>query len=577
MDKAVTGKRVEPTRNEQILRNIYGVMDGSGKLDASVYNDAFGAIRLIGEERDGYVQVELAHELLKRIAAGNRYATDRAVPDFKVKLYELMRRVRCYCAPDSFDDFMLYLEINRPIEQQFWLPRRKQLLPIVNALQEMEEGNLDELFLSQPPRTGKTTLMVMFLLWVMGRDSEKSNLYCSYTDSVVRVFYNGLLEIINDKVTYNYSDVFPKATIAATNANDLILNLERKKRYASFTGRSLYGTLNGACDCNGYCIADDLHSGIEEILSADRVKAAWDKVDNNLIPRIKMGGKLIWEGTRWSITDCIARRKDLLENDPKYEGKRWRAINVPALDENDESNFDYDYGVGFSTQYFLMRRASFERNGDMASWLAQYQGEPIEREGAVFSPDDMRTYNGVLPEGEPDRVFMVVDPSWGGGDNLAAVVVNQYGDDLFVPEVIFSNEDKTITQPMLVSAIERNGVTAAKIEGTKTTASYGEDIDKALRAKNIRINLQINTSHWTTQSKRDRIIAAAPDIRAHMIFLQEGKRPKEYSQFMQNMYAFTFLMKKNAHDDAPDVCAMTIDFAFHGAVTAVAMRSPFRR
>ena len=574
-DSIVPGKRVEPTRNEQILRNIYSVMDGSGKLDASVYNDAFGAIRLIGEERDGYVQVELAHELLKRIAAGNRYATDRAVPDFKVKLYELMRRVRCYCAPDSFDDFMLYLEINRPIEQQFWLPRRKQLFPIVNALQEMEEGNLDELFLSQPPRTGKTTLMVMFLLWTMGRDSEKSNLYCSYTDSVVRVFYNGLLEIINDKVTYNYSDVFPKATVAATNANDLILNLERKKRYASFTGRSLYGTLNGACDCNGYCIADDLHSGIEEILSADRVKAAWDKVDNNLIPRIKMGGKLIWEGTRWSITDCIARRKDLLENDPKYAGKRWRAINVPALDENDESNFDYNFGVGFSSEFYQQRRASFIRNNDVASWLAQYQGEPVERNGAVFEPDQLRYYNGVLPDGTPDRIFMVVDPAWGGGDFTAAPVFYQYGDDLYCADVVFDNGEKTVTQPEIVRLIKKHNIQAVKVEGTKMTASYGEDVENILKSDGIRVNLVINTNHFTGNGKRQRIFDKAPEIRERMLFLSDGKRPLAYQQFMTNLFSFTITGKAAKHDDAGDALAMACDMAFRYNNTAVVINRPW--
>ena len=29
---------------------------------------------------------------------------------------------------------------------------------------------------------------------------------------------------------------------------------------------------------------------------------------------------------------------------------------LPALDENDESNFDYMYGVGFDTKYFLDMR-----------------------------------------------------------------------------------------------------------------------------------------------------------------------------------------------------------------------------
>lgn len=537
--------------------------------DASALKDAFDLCRLVE-----HVDFKLAHEknrLVHNLAG--KYAREQN----SSAMFDLYEQSMLFEAPHDFDFFMLALERNRPLKEQFWRPRRKKLMRVCKDLQDLHDDQLDELFLSAPPRVGKTTVVQMFLLWMMGQDTEKSNLYCSFSGKPVDTFYSGLLEVLKDPDTYAYNDIFPGVTIAATNALDGIVDLNRKKKYPSFTGRPIGGSLNGSCDCNGLIIGDDLCEGIETASSPLRLASLWAKVDNNLLTRAKEGCKRLWIGTRWSLADPEGVRIDVLQNEDAFKGVRWRIRNTPALDENDESNFDYDYGVGFSTQYFLMRRASFERNGDMASWLAQYQGEPIEREGAVFSPDDMRTYNGVLPEGQPDRVFMVVDPSWGGGDNLAAVVVNQYGDDLFVPEVIFSNEDKTITQPLLVSAIERNGVTAAKIEGTKTTASYGEDIDKALRAKNIRINLQINTSHWTTQSKRDRIIAAAPDIRAHMIFLQEGKRSKEYSQFMQNMYAFTFLMKKNAHDDAPDVCAMTIDFSFHGASTAVAMRSPFRR
>lgn len=537
--------------------------------DASALKDAFDLCQLVE-----HVDFNLAHEKNRLIYnLAGKYAREQN----SSAMFDLYEQSMLFEAPHDFDFFMLALERKRPIKERFWMPRRKKLMHVCKDLQDLHDDKLDELFLSAPPRVGKTAIVQMFLLWMMGKDTEKSNLYCSFSGKPVDTFYNGLLEVLKDPDTYAYNDIFPGVTIAATNALDGIVDLNRKKKYPSFTGRPIGGSLNGSCDCNGLIIGDDLCEGIETASSPLRLASLWAKVDNNLLTRAKEGCKRLWIGTRWSLADPEGVRLDTLQNEDAFKDVRWRIRNTPALDENDESNFDYDFGVGFSTKYFLMRRASFERNNDMASWLAQYQGEPIEREGAVFSPDDMRTYNGVLPEGQPDRVFLVCDPSWGGGDNLAAVIVDQYGDDLFVPEVIFSNEDKTITQPMIVSAIERHGVTAAKIEGTKTTASYGEDIDKALRAKNIRINLQINTSHWTTQSKRDRIIAAAPDIRAHMIFLQEGKRTKEYSQFMQNMYAFTFLMKKNAHDDAPDVCAMTIDFSFHGVSTAVALRSPFRR
>ena len=475
---------------------------------------------------------------------------------------ELYNNSLIFDGPVSFDCFMRAIERNRPMREQFWLPRRAKLMPVCRSLQDMEDGRLDELFLSCPPRIGKSTLMMMFFLWVMGRDSERSNLYCSYTDSVVGVLYNGILEVLQDNVTYAYYDVFPGKKIASTNAKDLLINIDRKKRYASFTGRSLYGTLNGACDCNGYLVGDDLISGIEEAMNKDRLNAAWAKVDNNLLPRAKETARVLWIGTRWSLTDPQGKRIDLLENDPKYADRRWKVVNTPALDENDESNFEYDYGVGFSTDYYQQRRASFERNSDMASWLAQYQGEPIERDGAVFAPEQLRYYNGVLPEGDPDRIFMAVDPAWGGGDFTAAPVVYQYGDDLYIADVVFDNGEKTVTQPLIVEAVKKYGVQAMKVEGTKMTASYGQDIDETLRKSGIRINLTINTTHFTGNGKRQRIFDKAPEVRERMVFLQDGNRSKAYQAFMNNMFAFTVTGKSAKHDDAPDSLSMALDMAF---------------
>ena len=219
------------------------------------------------------------------------------VKDFRKLLSqnrEILKKTYLLTARDMFDDFMLYIEWNRPLAEKYWLPRRNKLLPLCNALQELEDGALDELFLSQPPRTGKTTLIMFFLVWIMLRNSERSNLYCSYTDSVVKVLYQGILEVLNDTTTYLWHDVFPECNIASTDAKDLLINIDRRKRYASFTGRSLYGTLNGACDCNGYAIGDDLISGIEEAMNKDRLNNAWQKVDNNFLPRAKQNAKLLW-------------------------------------------------------------------------------------------------------------------------------------------------------------------------------------------------------------------------------------------------------------------------------------------
>ena len=520
---------------------------------------------------------ELARDLKDHDAAGEirKLAREHIVKGSAGRALDLYNKTLIFDAPVSFDCFMRAIERNRPVAEQFWLPRRSKLMPVCQALQDMEDGKLDELFLSCPPRIGKSTLMLFFFLWVMGRNSERSNLYCSYTDSVVGVLYNGILEVLSDNVTYAYADAFPLAKLVSTNAKDLLINIDRRKRYASFTGRSLYGTLNGACDCNVYLVGDDLISGIEEAMSKDRLKAAWAKVDNNMIPRAKETAKILWIGTRWSLVDPQGNRIDLLENDPKYEGRRWKVLNTPALNENDESNFDYAYGVGYSTDFYQQRRASFERNSDMASWLAQYQGEPIERDGAVFDSTGLRYYNGILPDAQPDRIFMVVDPAWGGGDYVAAPVIYQFGDDLYLHDLVYSNEDKKVTQPLIVSTAKKHNVAAMKVEGTKMTATYGEGVDEMLRSRGVRVNMNINTSHFTGNGKRQRIFDRAPDIRDHIVFLAEGHRSKEYTQFMQSLFAFTVTGKAAKHDDAADSLAMVMDFVILGESSAVIRQRPF--
>ena len=487
----------------------------------------------------------------------------------------LYKRVLISAAKDDFDLFMLALEANRKPSEQFWRPRRILLMKDCEALQALEDDELDELFIGKPPRVGKTTLIMMFLLWVMGRNSEMSNLYSSFTAIVVDTFFNGLLEVLKDPVTYDYGSIFPGTEIIGTNAKDATLDLDRKKRYHSFTGRPIGGSLNGSCDCNGYIIGDDLCSGIEEAMSKDRMASLWAKVDNNFLTRAKEKCKRLWIGTRWSLVDPQGIRLDLLMNDPQYRDVRWKNINTPALNEDDVSNFDYGYGVGFSTDYFKKRRASFERNNDMASWLAQYQGEPIERDGAVFNPDDLRYYNGVLPDGvDPDRVFMAVDPAWGGGDFVAGPVIYQYGEDLYVADVVYDNGDKRVTQPLIVSKVKEHNVQALYIEAVKTTASYVQEVDVMLRENGVRINMQSTTKHYTGTGKEQRIFDKAPDIRERMVFLESGKRSKAYEMFMQNVFSFS-IGRKNKNDDAPDSLVIALSMAIFGSAKVQIIRRPF--
>ena len=464
-------------------------------------------------------------------------------------------------AREKFDDFMIAVEWNREPQERFWLPRRKQLMVICNALQALADDRLDELFISQPPRTGKTTLVQFFTIWEMLRDPEKANLYVSYSSSVAKTYYEGVLEILNDPYTYDWQTIFPERTLESTNALDSTLNIDRRKRYATLSCVSVEGSLNGRLDCNGLAVADDLHEGIEEAMSPDRLAKKWSTVENNYISRWKSGCKRLWIGTRWSVHDCISHRIDFITSDVKCRNIRFTVVNVPALDKNDESNFDYLYGVGFSTNEYHQRRASFERNNDLASWTAQYMGSPIERMGTVFSVDDMRYFKGNLPEDvEPDLVFMSVDPAWGGGDYVASPVCYKFGDDVYVVDVVYDNSEKKVTQPKICQKAKKWGVQLISVEATKTTSSYSEGISDLLKEMDYSCRVSSNTKTFTGEGKAQRIFNHAPEIREHFIFL-DGDRSKEYDLFMANVYSFK-VEGKNKHDDAPDSLAMACEEVF---------------
>ena len=475
-------------------------------------------------------------------------------------LYEAYSQSLLMEAPWDFEQYMLYCEIDRPPEEKFYQPRMKTLRPVVQAMQALEDNELDEIFLSQPPRTGKTTLMDFFVTWEIGKHPNGSCLYSSMSDGVTKQFYLGLLEIIRDPYTYHWDKVFPNSPVVKVNAADQTVNCLRKTRYPSITCRSIEGTLNGACDCDNILIADDLCKGLEQAINKDVMAKLWARTQTDLLSRGKQGAKKLWIGTRWSLIDPIGCRVEMLKNEPKLAHVRWKEILLPALDEHDESNFNWKYGIGFDTQTFQGIRAGYERNNDMASWNAVYQQQPIEREGSLFASGDMRFYNGVLPEGEPARKFMAVDPAFGGSDFTAAPVCYQYDNDIYVVDVVYTDGDKRESIPALAKAVQKWRVGTMQIEANKMTEGYAEELQSFMRNNNVYCTVTTKPAP-NNVSKEQRIFDRAPEIRESFLFLENGLRPKHYQQFMDNVFSFT-IMKRNKHDDAPDSLAMAASMVF---------------
>lgn len=469
-------------------------------------------------------------------------------------------------AKENFDDYLIALEWKREPEKKFYLPRRRVLKTLVDDLQALFYGEIEFLGISLPPRVGKSTLCIMFMTWVMGNRPDIASVMSGHSDKLTDGFYREILSIIQDTDTYAWREIFTGVQIASQSAKNETIDLNRNKRFPTMTCRSIGGTLTGAVEIGngGILYCDDLIEDLEESLNPIRLQAKYDAYLNQLKDRKKLGALELMVGTRWNVFDPLGQIQTQYAENPKY---RFRVI--PALDENDHSNFVYDYSLGFDDKYYHDMRESI----DKATWWAKYMGQPYIREGLLFPAADLQYYNGVLPDGEPDRVIAACDTAWGGGDSLSMPFIYVYGDSAYVHDVVFNRGDKTVTRPIVIAKMKMHRPHMTQFEQNNGGDEYADVVDSKLREENVKLNITSRRAP-TTQSKLSRIIMYAPEI-SKFYFLDSKHRDSEYRAFMDEVTMFT-QSGKNTHDDAPDSLAMVAEMLNGGHVARVTFaKRPF--
>ena len=461
------------------------------------------------------------------------------------------------------DSGLLYLEKNRVPSERFYEPRRSVFMQhgIIQSLQDLMDDKLDIFALSVPPGCGKSTLEDFFLSLVGAWFPNCFNLSSAHSSILTRSLYDGVLEIINDPVEYTWHEIFPNVQMQGTNAKETTVNLERNGRFKTWTFRSIDGSLTGATRCNKFLTADDLVSGIEEALNKNRLETLWTKVANDLRSRRLDGCKEFYIATRWSVHDPIGKLQTLYAGDP-----RARFIAVPALNEKGESNFMFTVN-GFSKEYFEDARKAM----DDISFNCLYQQKPVEREGLLLPADELRRFylekhhvpegvSGytVFPKKDPDAIWGVCDTKDKGTDFESLPIAYQFGEDFYIPDVVFDDETNyEILDNKTAAILIRHQPHKVRFESNQAGGRIADNISKMIKGK----ARTIIEPKYTTANKETKILVNSDWIKKHCLFLEpsEYQVKSDYGRFMENVTSYT-TKAKVLHDDGPDSLAMLAEF-----------------
>lgn len=533
--------------------------------EPQAYQDAL-ALYKAGMERagDGVLELYAGDEVIRRVRADQDWHdANKAI---RAKLSGAMRKMAAEGKPGlermnelyyqsllmdarvSLDAYMLYIERNREARKRFYVPRRKQLLQVVDLLQDLADDKLDLLAISLPPGVGKTTTAIFFLTWMAGKYPEECMLTGSHSNAFVRGVYDECLRIFDPNGDYLWGDVFPDVKVSNTNAKDCRIDLGKRKRFETLEFTSI-GTGNaGLYRASRLLYADDLISGLEVALSRERLDKLWETYTTDLRQR-KIGDhcKELHVSTHWSTADPVSRLQRQYEDDP-----RAKFVALPALNENDESNFDYMYGVGFSTAFYREQREIM----DEVSWKALYMNQPVEREGLLYHLDELQRYFD-LPDRTPDAILCVCDTKDKGTDYCSMPILYQYGDKYFVEDVVYDNSNPEIVETRLVEKCLKHKVHMGQFESNSAGGRIAQSVQERIKQQGGRTKL---TTKYTTQNKETRIIVASPFVKEHFYFKDDSVvTDKEYKKFLNAVCSYS-MASRNKNDDSVDSLAMCAEY-----------------
>ena len=426
------------------------------------------------------------------------------------------------------------------------------ILRSIEALEQVERGEIKRLLITTAPRHGKSQLVSqIYPAWILGRHPDWRVASVTYGESLSTTFGR---RIRNTLQSPEFTDVFPDVRMdeRAKAAHSFLIDGKKGEFWAAAVGSGITG--------RGFelILCDDLTKGREEADSELMRDRLYDYYTNDLYSRLEPGGSIVLVGTIWHEDDIIGR----LLSKPHHG---WTHLAFPAINENDEalwpSRFPID--VLHDIRDTIGPRA----------FSALYQGRPQPDEGTVFTREMFEFYDvkelqeHIYKHPRSVVFFMSSDAAitFGKGDyTVIATWAMDEHERIYLVDLWRQQTTPDVWVERIVESVRHYSPFLFAYESGVIENSAGPWLEKRLREEHIDVWRKPFSS---TTNKVARAMSVQAMMRRKKLFVPRGK------PFTDDFISECLSFPTGRYDDQVDVLSLfgrTIDYLYGGQ----AMKAP---
>ena len=469
------------------------------------------------------------------------------VLELQTRKLELIKQKKIILSRTDFWEFC------KAIAPDFYKEKRTYLKELCTTLQSLYEGKLinpttskpyKNLALSLPPRHGKSRTIGLFTSWCIGVDNLSQVMTCSYNESIGTDFSRNCRDTITQENTDTsilrpiiYSDIF--TTVEIKQGNSSVNNWTIKGGFNTYLGGGFGSSFTGR-GCN-ILIIDDPIKNAEEALNDNTLDKIYSQYTDTLMSRVEGNGITIIIQTRWNKKDLIGR---VLSDDKE----NWYEVNLKAYDTKRSDTEDERMlcsNILNYEKYLTLKKSMSE-----LIFMANFNQITIDMKGALYQ--NLKKYENIPQDNKGNDLFesivCFVDTADTGKDYLCAIVAGVYNHQLYILDIVYTQERMEVTEGLVTDLLYRNKVNVCIVEANNGGKGFARRLQDLLLEK-YDTNRTVIRWKQQTKNKQTRILMASSWIEENVFFPVNIK--DKFEEFWEHIITFS-KDGKNKHDDAED-------------------------